>query len=86
MMMVPQHVAHSMMLAQQIGGRGAGKGKSKKWTREGAEENAIGGEVDTSNVPCIFLARGSCKNGDSCKYSHSLMAGGDDDMGDIPVE
>ncbi len=83
MMMVPHHVAQQMMLAQQGGGRGAGKGKSKKWTREGAEENAVGGEMDTSKIPCIFLARGSCKNGDACKYSHDV---GDDDMGDIPLE
>ena len=50
MMMVPHHVAQQMMLAQQGGGRGAGKGKSKKWTREGAEENAMGGEMDTSKT------------------------------------
>ena len=83
MMMVPHHVAQQKMLAQQGRGRGAGKGKSKKWTREGAEENALGGEMDTSKIPCIFLARGSCKNGDACKYSHDV---GDDDMGDIPLE
>ena len=56
MMMVPHHVAQQMMLAQQGGGRGAGKGKSKKWTREGAEENVVGDEMDTSKIPCIFLA------------------------------
>ena len=39
--------------------------------------------MDTSKIPCIFLARGSCKNGDACKYSHDV---GDDDMGDIPLE
>ena len=68
MMMAPPHV---------MGGRGGGgRGKSRTWTRPGAEGDASGG--DTSNVPCLFYSKGSCRAGDSCKYSHAGVI--DDDF------
>ena len=63
-------------------GVGAGRGKNRSWTRDGAAAAAAaaGGEhdVDTSGIPCIFFQRGSCRAGDACKYSHG---GGGDAVG-----
>jgi len=55
-------------------GGGAGRGKNRSWTRDGAAAAAAAGggehDVDTSGIPCIFFQRGSCRAGDACKYSH----------------
>jgi len=75
MMMMPPYGAPAPFAAAfgQPGGAGAGgRGKSRSWTRPGAEIDASG--IDTSNVPCLFWQKGSCRAGDACKYSHAGAA------------
>ena len=56
-------------------------GKNRSWTRDGAAAGEQ--DVDTSGIPCMFFQRGSCRAGDSCKYSHGgasdAVGGGDGD-------
>ena len=78
MIMVDPSMMMMMPHAHAGGGRGGGgRGKSRTWTRPGAEGDASGGG-DTSNVPCLFYSKGSCRAGDSCKYSHAGVI--DDDF------
>ena len=59
--------------------RGAGKiGRGRATARRRGER-----DVDTSGIPCMFFQRGSCRAGESCKYSHGgasdAVGGGDGD-------
>ena len=69
------------MMAAYGGVPGAGGGKNRSWTRDGAAAGER--DVDTSGIPCMFFQRGSCRAGDSCKYSHGgasdAVGGGDGD-------
>ena len=69
------------MMAAYGGVPGAGGGKNRSWTRDGAAAGEQ--DVDTSGIPCMFFQRGSCRAGDSCKYSHGgasdAVGGGDGD-------
>jgi len=49
------------------GGRGGRAGRGR-----GGGRHAISGEAarDTSNVPCVFFAKGTCNKGNACKFSH----------------
>jgi len=69
------------MMAAYGGVPGAGGGKNRSWTRDGAATGER--DVDTSGIPCMFFQRGSCRAGESCKYSHGgasdAVGGGDGD-------
>ena len=69
------------MMATYGGVPGAGGGKNRSWTRDGAAAGER--DVDTSGIPCMFFQRGSCRAGESCKYSHGgasdAVGGGDGD-------
>ena len=55
-------------------GKGKGKGNGKgKGIGKGKKGNEKG---DTSNIPCQFHAKGSCKKGDACNYKHGDKASG----------
>ena len=55
------------MMATYGGVPGGGREKSVvDARRRGGGER----DVDTSGIPCMFFQRGSCRAGESCKYSH----------------
>jgi hypothetical protein len=47
---------------------------SKTWVRPGAEiagdDGAAAGAAGGINAPCSFFARGKCRHGEDCRFSH----------------
>lgn len=61
-----RYVDYKAMLRERLGGHEAGK----------ADENSILGQVekdikDLTKWPCAFFAKGSCKHGEKCRFSHN---------------
>ena len=55
--------------ADSAGSDKDGKGKKNKNGRAKTPPR-----TDTSNIPCSFFAKGTCKKGDQCNYSHAAKA------------
>ena len=44
--------------------------RSPNRPKSGSREREKSNSKDTSNIPCVFYAKGTCRNGDKCKFLH----------------
>lgn len=59
-------------------GGGRGRGRGRRGGRPGGRQDNQRGRGNPANGPvkqiCNFYARGSCTNGDTCRFSHAITA------------